>query len=182
MNKGWISWKKYESLFPHPNFIFVEEEDLCNSVKHIYIINKKSLLLQLHKHSGLYQEILGSHFSPESFLKDLEQKKNLDSLIKNDECLKGMILGFGPESSLSFKKKNTLEKNDPSNRADRYQGIVVKEPKRSMIFPVGFMGNSDSEEVKNLTYVYEKELGELWIRYKISRNTLKLVLEKLAEG
>src|SRR5262249_20305684 len=38
LSKGWMSWKKYEHLFPHPNFIFIEEIICLPDTKlmHIY--------------------------------------------------------------------------------------------------------------------------------------------------
>ncbi len=148
---------------------------------HIFLINKNSLANCLWRYQDVFKEILGESFAPEKFLLDLEKKKALLSLIRHDECLLGIILGYGHEAALAFKEQNMglAEDNSYSSATELYQGIELEAPKRSLIFPVGFMGNPQSEEVQNLRKKYEIELQELWVKYKRSRNTLKLVLENL---
>lgn len=170
--------KKHRNLFPHPNFIFSEnlfEPDKDLSVLHIYLINKTSLKSCLKKHLKTYQEILGSSFSPEEFISQLERGVKLPSLIKKDELLTGLLLGFGEESSQTFKEMRT----NPLSKSKFYQFIEIKKPKGCQIEPVIFGGDPTSEEVQQLTSIYEQELESIWSTYKKTRKPLKTSLERL---
>lgn len=128
-----------------------------------------------------FRNVLGENLSPEKFIAQLEQENKLLPLIHYDECLLGLILGFGLDSSTAFKDQNVLLKPDQPYPAwsEHYRGIDIREPKKCLIFPVGFMGDPHSKEVQNLVELYEQELQELWKTFQHSRNTLQLVLEKL---
>lgn len=177
--RGWIVWKKYEHLFPHPRFIFVEEEIELNKRKYIQVmvINKQSLAVCLKKHCAVFNSVLGEHFSVETFITQVEKEKKISSLIREDEHLLGIILGYGEESAAAFKEKNgqglCLADVAPYHRID------IQKPQRCVIIPVGFVGNPHSQEVQGLARAYESELAALWTKYKCSRNTLRLVLEQL---
>lgn len=64
--RGWHAFKKHESLFPHPNFIFsedVRESDDDYKMLDIYIINKQSLIQCLSANEDLFKSILGHNFN-----------------------------------------------------------------------------------------------------------------------
>ena len=184
--KGWRAFKKNEHLFPHPNFIFTE--NLFGSsddfkVLQIYLINKEVLKSCLTKHKTLFQEILGSEFSLEEFISQLESGCSIPSLLHEDEMLLGIILGYGEESAQAFKevrKKCTNFYAPPPT--ETYQRIDLKRPENCKIHPVVFMGNPNSPEVKELVSTYEQELQEVWPVYNNSKKPLKTVLERLCEG
>lgn len=182
-NKGWEVWKKNEHLFPHPNIIFAEEVLISDGerTRHIFVINKETCVRCLEKHEASFRYILGESFTVETFITALEEQQRLFPLIHDDECLLGLILGFGPESSCAFKERNAARERGkpPSLWTENYRGIDVQKPKGCHIFPVGFVGNPESEEVKNLEKLYERELSELWSMYKQSGDTLEFILNKL---
>ncbi len=183
--KGWLAFKKYQRLFPHPHFIFSEnisasDEDF--KVLHIYIINKQSIIACLEKHLHLFRNILGSEFSAEQFISKLEQGDSLPALLKGDEMLLGILLGFGEESSKAFKE--TVDNHTgilAPPPTDSYQCIHLKRPKGCRISPVVFMGNPCSKEVQKLCATYESELETIWKLYKASPDPLKMVLEQLCQ-
>lgn len=178
--KGWKVWKKNEHLFPHPNFIFCEEIIAHNtdSWSIISIINKKSLLNCLTQHEQLFKEILGSNFSPASFIAEVEERKQLGPLIANDEALLGILLGFGKESSLAFKEQT--ESITVSEAPIEYQCVLGDRPKKCPMLPMGFVGDPESEEVKYLLESYSAELKNLWNMYR-GKDSLRLSLKKLCE-
>lgn len=176
--KGWAIWKKYENLFPHPNFIFCEEiiEDGKYNVSLISIINKKSLLLCLIEHENIFKNILGDSFSQTKFLADLEETKQLRPLINYDEALLGILLGFGKEASLEFKEKKLNGELD----LGQFQAVLPDWPKKCPIIPVGFLADPDSDEVKHLLDLYSSELKTLRGLYH-KKNLLHFALQRLCE-
>lgn len=149
-------------------------------VTHICLINKKSLIKCLQKHEVVFQEIVGKDFSVETFVEQLERTKTLRPLIRDDECLLGLILGFGLDSAAAFKEQTSqlTTKTYPA-WTESYQGIEISLPKRCLIYPIGFMGNPHSKEVKKLVKIYSHEIEQLWMGYKGPGNLLKALLEQL---
>jgi len=171
--KGWQSFKKHEHLFPHPNFIFdaqiESEEDGWKTIK-LFIINKRSLLKCFNEHFDLFKFVVGESFSFEWFVCELERGAHIFDLIKNDEELLGILLGYGQESAKAFKNQAGQNLNDT------YCIIDVPMPARCKLFPVALMGNPASSEVKALILDYERELNIFWNVYK-QTDPLKLFLE-----
>ncbi len=114
------------------------------------------------KHNTLFQKILGSEFSIDKFITQLEKGNSLPSLLNEDEMLMGILLGYGEESALAFKKmsKRYTDTYAPPP-TDTYQRIKLATPEACKVNPVVFMGNPNSEEVKELVSTYEQELNEI---------------------
>lgn len=180
--RGWRAFKKNEHLFLHPNFIFTENlfGDSDNfKILHIYIINKSSLRSCLIKHKLLFQETLGTQFSPDEFIAHLERGASLPSLINKSELLHGLILGYGEDASKDFQRMMSIYAKDIAPPlTETYNFIDLIVPDGCKINPVVFMGNPNSLEVQQLVSTYEKELQETWSIYK-NKIPLKAVLEKL---
>lgn len=184
--RGWHAFKENEYLFPHPNFIFVDyyygnEDDF--RFLGIDMINKEPLRACLNRHKRLFQEVLGSDFTPDEFISQLERGVPLSSLLNNDDMLLGIALGYGEESPRAFKEMMTkYSEGLPPPQTETYQRIDLKTPEGCKISPVVFMGNPHCAEVKELAAKYETELAEFWPIYKKSKKPLKTVLEKLCEA
>ncbi len=183
--KGWKVLKKHQDLFSHPNFIFTEnlfEPDKDLSVLHIYFINKLSLRACLKKYNSAFQEILGSGFSSEKFISQLEEGLSLPHLVNQDELLTGLLLGFGEESSKAFKNKYVSSSDAGLHvEPEIIQGVSIKMPQSCDFMPVMFVGNPNSPEVKQLVSTYEQELQATWSMYKKSKKPLKTILERLCD-
>jgi hypothetical protein len=184
--KGWYAFKKNEHLFPHPRFIFSEnvfESGNACKILHIYFINKESLKTCLNDYQSLFRQILGEEFSQETFIAQLEAGVALPKLLNEDEMLLGILLGFGKESSLAFKKRRPqcTASYAPLPTAT-YCQIDLKRPQGCKIDPVVFMGDPRSSEVLKLRSMYEQELKNAWSIYKQSNNLLKSVLTQLCEN
>lgn len=181
---GWLKWKKNEHLFPHPNFIVCAE--IANfkcpeKFLHIYIVNKKAMLTRLTEFEDLFKEILGEGFTKEAFLDNLEKTQKLSLLIKNDDALRGILLGFDKESVISFKKKQTGELQKGSNWKSRYQRINCEGGGKHIVHPVVFMGNPETGDVQNLKKTYEEELEPIQELYQ-KKDFLKEVLSALSHS
>ncbi len=175
--KGWQAFKKNEAYLAHPNFIISEylfqpADDL--KVLHIHLINKESLKLCILEHHVHFEEILGPNFNYDVFISKLEKGTPLPNLLKQDELLMGLVLGFGYESSKKYKEKLAISED--------YQGINFQTPENCVIVPIAFVGNPHSQEVQQLVSTYEKELGEIWEMHKTTKKPLKTVLERLCNN
>ena len=183
VTKGWLTWKRVESLFPHENFIFCEEPitvdrpNLKYKYLQILIVNVKATRDCLQKHEHVFKEVLGSHFSVEDFLDDVREKRELLSLINSDQALLGILLGFGEESSLIFKEKT---RDRLPAWTDDYQGVGMGWAGRPSMIPVAFIGNPQSEEVRLLVDAYDREYHELKKMYW-RKDLLKVTLHHLCQ-
>lgn len=183
--KGWNAFKKHEHLFPHANYIFnseVFEAGQDFKVFHIYIINRKSTLNCIQKHFTLFKEILGETFTANEFITTLENGMPLSSAINHDEMLRGLLLGYGLESSKTYKNLHTEWnfKNAPP-WTDTYQGINLNRPTKCKIIPVVFIGNPQSTEVRQLKSTYETELEVIWNAYQ-TKDPLIFFLECICKN
>lgn len=173
LKESWHVWKKYESRFKHPNVIICEKyEKIENEVYlQLFLIDKRKLAIVLKQFQSDFTEVLGKSFSPESFVAKLEKVKKLTSLIKYDEKLLGILLGFGRESSAAFRDWVDDEDLDPPLE---YLG---KRPQGCLITPVSFRGYSHSFEVQQLLETYRKEILKIEEIFK-SDSFLERTLEQ----
>jgi hypothetical protein len=181
--KGWVIFKKNEHLFPHPNFLFSEsifKPDNDFRVLHIYIINKNTLTKCLNQNLDLFRELI-PNFSIEEFIALLEQGMPLPALLRDNEELLGVLLGFGTESSKAFRENTCDVQPFAAVQTEEYQRIDLKCPKDCAISPVVFMGNPNSKEVQALSSIYEEELAQFWEYYRNSKEHLKVILRRLCE-
>lgn len=183
--RGWQTFKKHESLFPHPKFIFsegVRESDDDYKMLDIYIINKHSLIKCLIANEELFKVTLDHNFNAHDFIEQLERGISLSALINDNALLLGVLLGYGAESSNAFNEIVTIYQQQfaPPPTAT-YQRVDIKQPKGCRINPIVFMGNPESIEVKSLCKIYENELEQIAKNFP-KKMSLKMILEKLCEN
>lgn len=108
--KKWDIWKKYKSLFPIHNFIFLEEQSYNYSdIKFVLVINKKSFLKAVKKYQRTFNEILGYQVNPEKLLQSIESGfSKFQSAIQNSEILWGILLGYGEHNARLYERKNEM--------------------------------------------------------------------------
>lgn len=189
--KGWEVWKKYEHLFPHPNYIICEEiAPFSHEILHIFVINKATLRKSLNSHYEEFKAVLGDSFSIDSFLRELEDKKHIRPLIKNDEMLLGIMFGYGKESALNCKVYKENKKNDGNNKLQPIPPISKKQIickgrysthiKGGGIGAVRWSGDPNSSEVRALIKEYRAEQMMLKRIYR-RKDFLKISLKKLCD-
>lgn len=166
-------WERYKNRFKHPNIIVCKEHDRFKESAFIQLIfiDKKKFKELLNLYREDFEEILGTNFSAEAFIAKVENKRKLRPLINHDEKLFGLILGFGKESSTSFKNMTNGEEQDPDFK------VAGHKPKQCCIVPVSFRGDPQSNEVKSLIDNYTKEILEIENIFK-SDSFLLTTLEK----
>lgn len=166
--KGWKAFKKNEHLFPHSNFIFNcnidENEDGWKSIN-LFIINKRALVKCLNNHLHIFQQILGQRCSFDWLVAELESKKSVYEILKNNERLIGILLGYGEESATAFYQAISSGIGIPPHTSS-YCPVEVKTSKGCKLFPIVIMGDPHSAEVQSIISLYEKELDEFWHIYQ----------------
>jgi hypothetical protein len=162
--KGWNAFKRHEHQFAHPEFILnanIKDFTPDFKVLHLYVIKKESLARCLDQNIDIFKQTLGEEFTADSFISNLENGRPLLDLIKDDEMLIGILLGFGRESSRAFK-----ETEEEYWHTERYGRITLNKPKGCKMHPVAFMGDPYSTEVESLVSTYEDELKTIWKEFQ----------------
>lgn len=180
--KGFRAFIKHEHLFPHPNFIFsysIDVEDNWKSIN-LLIINRRALSRCVENHLSIFQQLLGQQFSFDWLIWELEKRKNFFEILKNDERLIGLLLGYGKEAALAFHEHRTLLSDSHLSSLDDYCPNDVKVPKGCGMFPIVIMGNPRSKEIADLKFIYEKEANEFW-KFCQNQDSLELFLKCICE-
>jgi hypothetical protein len=174
LKESWSVWKQYESWFEHTNILICEEyERIENEIYlQIFLIDKKKLRSVLTKYRDDFIEVLGKAFTVDAFIEKLEKMKKLRPLIKHDEKLLGILLGFGRLASTAFRDLKNQKVLDPPLEC------LGKRPSGCLITPVSFRGYSQSEETRQLLESYKKEILDIEAIFK-SDSFLERTLEKL---
>jgi hypothetical protein len=183
--QGWSVLKSKDDKFQHPNFIFYEEA--CENRIFVYFINKKTLFSQLGSKEEYLKQLFGESFSIKGLVAQLEQK-TFPSLINKDPVLLGILLGYGIESSRQYKHYITCEQQNLTGILCAADGMIETKQlgnvtfcllkNKTQIHPVTFIGDPESEEVKNLKEIYSNEFKKLDMLYH-KKDLLRICLEKL---
>ena len=185
IKRGWQVWKKYESYFPHPNYlIFAVREIVSENITHLlYFINKPLLIQTLQTHHKLFVQELKRNFEPQDLLAELAEKRDLLAVLNHHEGLLGILLGYGVESSMNFQARDKVWNHGVPLSYDEadFQSTLVNgfEPLCELM-PITFSGNPHSPEVKALLAQNEKEIEYLRELYSQGK-FLEITLSKLME-
>jgi hypothetical protein len=203
--KCWIIWEKYKKKFPiHQNYILIKEPSItvCYATNIIFI-NKKEFIKEVNQNIDVFKKKLGSYVTAETLLKEIEDKKRFAPIIKNDEVLWGILLGYGAHNAKLYAKKYCLER---FIYFDEFPMFPIKKPSPSKNFssieeeldflesklrPFGehgyspiiqnsvhFMADSEHPETKALEKKYKKLRGEISAIYA-QGDFLEITLSKL---
>lgn len=198
LKNGWETWKKYCSIIPESNYLWLEETE--NDLKVITIINKIALLKTLEEHRILFLSVLGDAFSPQEFLQKLEEPNaSLFQLIHEHEGLYGICLGYGKTNAYLYHRRAelniytsqavfSLSKSTPSSGfsslddeihflRDELTGVEHN----SMLSPVRlpqFVGIRNHPETKRLRKNYKNIRAQMMVRLA-KEDILDLALQQL---
>lgn len=186
IKKGWEIWKKYEVLFPHPNYIIVEEDEVRGdqNLHALYFINKKNTLQITKKNRAIFQYELHEDFDPQAFIVQMERAPLLKETLSGHEGLLGILLGYGVENSMKYHERILHETRPILFEGNSLSPINAscshKENVCISIAPIRFVGDPDSIETQAIVKENFKE--KLEIEKKLSQgNFLELFLQKLME-
>jgi hypothetical protein len=123
---SWNVLEKYQSKLNSRNFLFLKEKSsvpLGNRDIYVVVIINKSLFLRtVEQHLGLFKKTLGNWVTPVRLLyKISEAKTSLFEVLGCDEGLYGILLGYGRNNALAFKRNLELARAvDPLFREIAY--------------------------------------------------------------
>lgn len=176
--RGEQLWQKYSSHLNIKNFLFKFQhtENECA----IYLINKKSFLKTVEKHIDTFKKILGHDLTSEGlYLKLIDSKNSFGEVLKNDQCLIGILFGYGYKNSAIFKTRHEslleyeyVTKNIQSSHNDSSETL-------SLFSEVGFLADKNEPETKTILENYHQT--KPLIRDALTGNILEAVICKMAE-
>lgn len=118
LRKGWVTWKKYEKFFPHPNFILrifgnLEKDDEID----IILINKRNFIKEFKQYPEEYKLLIETG-SIESWLECFStQSRSFSGSFHHNPVLKGIGFGFGRHNAYLFQKNWAI-----------YEALLAKYP------------------------------------------------------
>lgn len=108
--EAWSILKKNVLCHLKGNYVLLEQIDRIKKphILMILMINKSRFLETVSEHLDLFCELLGKKITPKELLDEviLNQRSLWDIL--NNDALYGIILGYGKENSLAFKRRLDL--------------------------------------------------------------------------
>ncbi|MBS0626291.1 MAG: hypothetical protein JSS32_09600 [Verrucomicrobia bacterium] len=202
LNKGWNLWKKYEHLFPSSRFLLIENHDKSRSTI-IFMINKSEFLKTVEENINDFRRILGNHITPVILLEKCQRSKDLISdVLKNNDLLLGILLGFGKHNaqlffrreqimgrskseSLSLNPKKLLpsseflsleEELDHINRKlGNFCNSEASDFNQILLLMPSFFADASDPETQQLKIEYEKQYKDIVKRFQ-KREFLETVL------
>lgn len=93
------------------NYVLLKQIDRAKNhhLFQIIIINKCSFLQTVAEHLDLFCELLEKKISPKELLDEvILNQRSLWDILNSNEALYGIILGYGKDNSLAFKRKMEL--------------------------------------------------------------------------
>jgi hypothetical protein len=109
--KNWEIWEKYKDIFPIQNYLFVIEPSInCPGIRNIIFINKKNFVKKVNQHIDIFREKLNHDLNGNALLAEIEKKQIFAPIIRNDEMLWGILLGYGVHNANLYNERNKLER------------------------------------------------------------------------
>ena len=134
----------------------------------------------MKKHARLFQKEIEGFCDAEGVLKTIEANHSLYTSLNSHEGLLGIMLGFGPESSLNYYKgRGSLYLNNGFLEEVSYQ--TQEKAPYIKIRSIAFMGNPSSPEAQTILQQNKLERKKILKRYS-QGNFLEITLQKLMEN
>lgn len=107
LKTGQILWEKHKHLFPTPNFAitFVSNQDWHG----VQVINKKAFRQIVSQYLDEFRQILGHEITADLILEKVTNNNtDISEVLNNDDCLLGIVLGYGYKNAHAYKQKNAI--------------------------------------------------------------------------
>ena len=166
IQKGWITWQKYQHLFQLPNFIIKKEAHFLfkDGADFILIINKKNFLKAVSCHLKDFQKVLGSSVTPENLYQRCLRGENLlRDVLKSHEGLIGILFGYGRNNAWKYYTRNQLRKELKNNHLSE---DVIKNKKQKIAQlnrQLDFFPNDDFAYLKKAKTLSDLRQGYVYL-------------------
>lgn len=104
----WKLWKKYAQKFPIKHYILIEVSQKISNRKEIYFFNKKCCIEKINKHIKLFRKIFGKSITGSILIEKFEKDPKFISILRNQQILLGILLGYGEHNARLFDKRNQI--------------------------------------------------------------------------
>lgn len=192
MKKGWETWCRYEKLFPHPNFLFVEEDSPLTFAHFIVLIHHGKFLQQVHAHQKDFQTVL-QKTNGENLLAEAKFTPFLTQVLKNHDGLIGTLLGYGRNNAWAFHEKSKkmgsftdekehLRMKNFCQQQGSWKFFTGSFCRDFSYLPLpGFVADPNDPETKMLKDIYSKNRHKIVHHYH-KKNFLETTLNLLCQS
>lgn len=190
--RGWAIWEKYRYLFPHKNFILIQQK-APNSPERttIFFIHRENFLRMISEHNKDFGDILGQDFNPEEILSCFYSTEDtMDKKLKRHPVLLGILLGYGSGNAWNYYNLNKLRskvRKDPSLYKEfimtQEKFIPFSVPNADLECPIYlpmFLCDPKSKETLCLKRKYKAQRADMYKKYQ-KGDFLEVTLLKLTE-
>jgi hypothetical protein len=107
---AWAKWENCAKKLPTKNYLLIRESNpRYPGLITVTLVNKRAFLATFKEHHQLFQKILGKGITGEKLLERLLSKQTgLFELLRYDEALYGILLGYGKANALAYKRRCEL--------------------------------------------------------------------------
>jgi hypothetical protein len=116
IEKHYLTYQKYKDKLSTKSYIILDQICISNkfptseSFRDILIINKQAFSKSVHTYLPLFKERLGENASADNLLLDIELGKNvLFDVLKEDELLWGILLGYGAHNAEIYARREAIK-------------------------------------------------------------------------
>ncbi len=184
---GWETWGKYQHLFPSSNYIFVENNDPKSTT--IFLINKREFLKKITENIAIFRDTLGTQVTPQKILTECLQSNNIiKEVLKNNDALLGILLGFGTHNAQLFWRMQQLEEARTPETEEEYKNLQSRLAAFSdhhtsgfnfLLLPLpGFSADLECLETKQLKSAYTRQHKNIIQKYR-NQDFLEVTLEQI---
>lgn len=205
--KKWAVWKRNQERFCISRYFFIEEPAYNrgdNTMFFIFFINKKSFIEAVNQNIQAFRDVLESDITAVQLLEKMENEHAFMNLLKDNEMLLGILLGYGEHNAKLYARRTTLRKfitgktspTLPTERPLPSKGFAsIEEEEKFLneqlrpfapcdcepgsIAPVQFAADLNHKETQFLQKKYSNLRDRVSLLYAKNKNFLEIILKQL---
>lgn len=186
LKRGYLVWKKYQSLFPRKKHILIDYPFLEKGKKEIALICPKLCMSIIHKYLDDFQKILEKPCTSEEVFWILThpEHNNFYTIIDNTHLV-GILLGFGRNNAYLYEQhQGTASRSDTEHQESRQYTLHLfnnEWPWPGGLLSPNFVCDPTTKETQQLKKHYKKARRIVRSTY-FFRNRLEVTLALLIQN
>lgn len=131
---AWKIFDKYQNLINKNKYLLIKRklvglDQSDGEADVIFFINKQAFRNIVNKHIKIFKQVLGEDISADQLLNQIEDPgANVKKVLNYNECLLGILLGFGAHNSALFEERENLyDKRDNLECINIYQRQKIQK-------------------------------------------------------
>lgn len=106
----WVEfWQKLDISSENKDYFFFDFDFFEYGCHQIICINRRAFIRAVNDNLNLFRYVLGPNLTAENLLKELVQaKERFYNVLKYDNVLLGILLGYGPENALLVSREELI--------------------------------------------------------------------------